>query len=435
MKSERNDLNEKEQLIDLLIHDLAGPMSVVSKTITNLLQKSERYGPLTDIQMRVLGRALRNTRKAQTLLHELVEIYRSKEGIFQSEFFSVKQALEESLLEVLDIASAHAVERLSCAKSPEEFQQVLGEHGVFIEISGKYGEAPFCHDQKKVCQILRNLMGNALKYRRSKMNVSISGDTDLLICVEDDGRGIPEKDQQAIFDPFVRLTERINPAMPGLGLGLTGVKTLVEAMGGEITLESGEGLGACFKVKIPPLEDSRSNRKGGISRKESILDGKRILAVDDEADFLAVLGEEIFDASPSCQFDKATNFEKAYEMLERGTSDYDIVILDIMGVQGFDLLKLAVSRNFRVAMLTAHALSPEALKQSLEMGARAYLPKEKLGEIVPFLEVVLLYDYLPGWKRLLKKLEDFFNARWGERWEQTEADFWKEFNKKTTHIS
>jgi len=69
------------------------------------------------------------------------------------------------------------------------------------------------------------------------------------------------------------------------------------------------------------------------------------------------------------------------------------------------------------------------------MGARAYLPKEKLGEIVPFLEDVLLYDYLPGWKRLLKKLEDFFNARWGERWEQTEADFWKEFNKKTTHIS
>jgi len=204
-------------------------------------------------------------------------------------------------------------------------------------------------------------------------------------------------------------------------------------MAGEMTLESGEGLGACFKVKIPPLEGSRPNRKGGISTKESILDGKKILAVDDEGDFLAVLGEEIFAAAPGCQFDKATNFEKAYEMLERGT--YDVVILDIMGVQGFDLLKLAVNRNFRVAMLTAHALSPEALKQSLEMGARAYLPKEKLGEIVPFLEVVLLYDYLPGWKRLLKKLEDFFNARWGERWEQTEADFWKEFNKTTTHIS
>ena len=65
-------------------------------------------------------------------------------------------------------------------------------------------------------------------------------------------------------------------------------------------------------------------------------------------------------------------------------------------------------------MLTAHALTPEALKRSFEMKARAFLPKEKLGEVVPFLEDVLKYDYLPGWKRLMKKLEKFFKAQWGE---------------------
>jgi hypothetical protein len=48
------------------------------------------------------------------------------------------------------------------------------------------------------------------------------------------------------------------------------------------------------------------------------------------------------------------------------------------------------------------------------MKARAYLPKEKLGEVVPFLEDVLKYEYLPGWKRLMKKLEKYFKARWGE---------------------
>jgi hypothetical protein len=72
-----------------------------------------------------------------------------------------------------------------------------------------------------------------------------------------------------------------------------------------------------------------------------------------------------------------------------------------MGVGGFDLLNLAVGRNFKVAMLTAHVLNPEALKHSMELKARAYLPKEKLGEIVPFLEDMLKYEYLPGWKRLL----------------------------------
>jgi hypothetical protein len=52
-------------------------------------------------------------------------------------------------------------------------------------------------------------------------------------------------------------------------------------------------------------------------------------------------------------------------------------------------------------MLTAHALSPENLKRAHDMGARAYLPKSKLGEIVPFLEDVMKYEFEPGWKRLM----------------------------------
>jgi len=163
---------------------------------------------------------------------------------------------------------------------------------------------------------------------------------------------------------------------------------------------------------------------------DSILNGKRILAVDDEPDVLAVLKEEMMQHCPDSQFDTATTYQEAVEKMASWT--YDMVILDIMGVRGFDLLKLAVNRNFPVAMLTAHALSPESLKRSIEMGARAYLPKDKLGEIVPFLEDLLRYEYLPGWKRLLEKLGGFFNARWGEAWQKSEAKFWQEFAEKTS---
>jgi DNA-binding NtrC family response regulator len=162
---------------------------------------------------------------------------------------------------------------------------------------------------------------------------------------------------------------------------------------------------------------------------ESILDGKRILAVDDEPDILSVLEEEISEACQGCKLDKAINYESAVKMLM--SQNYDLVILDIMGVRGFDLLALALSRNLPVAMLTAHALTPEALKQSIEMGARAYLPKEKIGEIVPFLEDVLKYEYLPGWGRLFEKLKEFFSSRWGEYWQKTEESFWKDFDEKT----
>ncbi len=165
---------------------------------------------------------------------------------------------------------------------------------------------------------------------------------------------------------------------------------------------------------------------------ESILNHKMILAVDDEPDVLAVLEEEISDAAPKSRFDKATTYQEAVERMMSFT--YDVVILDIMGVRGFDLLELAVSRNFPVVMLTAHALTPEALKRSFEMKARAYLPKEKLGEIVPFLEDILKYEYLPGWKLLFEKLKGFFTGRWGENWQKRDEKFWKEFEEKTAHL-
>lgn len=147
---------------------------------------------------------------------------------------------------------------------------------------------------------------------------------------------------------------------------------------------------------------------------KSLLENKHILAVDDEADVLGVLQEEITDACKSCTFDKATTYEEAMKKID--STHYDIIILDIMGVRGFELLDAATKKGLRVVMLTAHALNSEALKRSFEMKARSYLPKDKLGEIVPFLEDVLKYDFTPGWKRLFEKLDNFFDQQFEPGW-------------------
>jgi signal transduction histidine kinase len=246
--------DEKARLFDLLIHDLTGPLSIISTSTTNLLHRVDRYGSLTDQQKRIVERILRNAHKAQTLLHEMIEIFRSEEGLFQKELFFVEKVINESLLDVLEITAPNIAETLCQAKNKEEFQHCLKEHGIFIEMTGEYCRSPFCHDQKKVEQILRNLVSNAIKYRRERMVVSITGDLDLLISVEDDGRGIPQAGQEIIFNRFVRLEDKKRSDVPGLGLGLTGVKTLIEAMRGEITLESREGIGTRFTVRIPPLQ-------------------------------------------------------------------------------------------------------------------------------------------------------------------------------------
>jgi CheY-like chemotaxis protein len=161
---------------------------------------------------------------------------------------------------------------------------------------------------------------------------------------------------------------------------------------------------------------------------EALLKDQYFLVVDDEPDVLALIKTEILEACPECRVDMATSYEKAVEKLVSVT--YDLVILDIMGVRGFDLLGIAVARNLKVVMLTAHALSPEALKRSIEKGARAYLPKEELGRLVPFLETVLHHENLPAWKRVFEKLGDFFNRRFGPEWQKPESKFWKEFNDK-----
>ena len=152
----------------------------------------------------------------------------------------------------------------------------------------------------------------------------------------------------------------------------------------------------------------------------SILDQKKILVVDDEPDILAVLKEELGLHCSNCTFDTATNYDEAIKSLE--SKAYDLVILDIMGVRGFDLLEIAVKKDLKAVMLTANALSPDNLKRAHDTGARAYLPKQKLGEIVPFLEDALKYEFEPGWKRLYEASRDVFTDLWGRDWEKLEKE-------------
>jgi DNA-binding response OmpR family regulator len=103
-----------------------------------------------------------------------------------------------------------------------------------------------------------------------------------------------------------------------------------------------------------------------------LLDGKRVLAVDDEQDVL----DTLFDLLPMCEVVKASSFEAAKKLLE--SQHFDLAILDIMGVDGYGLLDIAIRKNIPAVMLTAHAWSPDNLVRSIKEGAVSYLPKEEL---------------------------------------------------------
>lgn len=160
--------------------------------------------------------------------------------------------------------------------------------------------------------------------------------------------------------------------------------------------------------------------------KSRLLKDKTILLVDDEPDVLETF-KELLEVEADIILHTAGTFEEARQLLY--SHNYDLVILDIMGVQGFDLLEIAVHRGFSVIMLTAHALNPEALKRSIEMGAKAYLPKTCLPDIVPFLEDVLRLSYQSVWRKVIDQVSTLFDIRFGPDWRKSEREFWNEFEK------
>jgi CheY-like chemotaxis protein len=162
-----------------------------------------------------------------------------------------------------------------------------------------------------------------------------------------------------------------------------------------------------------------------MTAKESFLKGIRILAVDDEEDVLETI-VEILDES---RVDTAREYQSASQKIKE--HKYDLAILDIMGVDGLKLLEEAVAREIPTVMLTAHAISPETLMESIQKGAMSYLPKESLADLDDLLDGLLgaYHSGEPPWKLLFEKLGDFFDKRFGAEWKQKDQEFWSEFSR------
>ena len=251
-------MNNKDNLIDLVIHDLTGLLSIVTTGVNKLLSKQDKYGPITAKQQEMLNMILRNSGKARNFLNEIIEIYRSEEGLFKKEYFSVHDILKESILEALEIVNLDNVEMFLNESSGDKFYFVLKDYGIIVDISGKYNKNSFSHDKKKIQQILRNLFTNALKHKREKMVIKISGDDNLIITVEDDGCGIPQEKRDFIFTRFSHLKSKqaTFSKTDGLGFGLACVKSMLETIDGTIDMTSTEGRGTSFTVSIPPLRQT-----------------------------------------------------------------------------------------------------------------------------------------------------------------------------------
>jgi len=143
----------------------------------------------------------------------------------------------------------------------------------------------------------------------------------------------------------------------------------------------------------------------------AILAGKKLLIVDDEPDVLETLKELL----EMCDIDTAADFASAEKLLNQ--NQYDMAVLDIMGVKGYDLLEIANQKGIPALMLTAHALSSDNFAQSILAGAKAYIPKEKMSDIAIYLADLLKVQ--AGAQKpfaWFRRLRAFFDTQFGRDW-------------------
>ena len=237
---------------EILIHDLKVPISVIDAGAKSLLNRQDSYGPLTDKQIKVLKRIIRNTLTTQRLVNDALELGRSREGVMILSDFPVSFLVTSVLMEIFDLSDPGVAEVIRKTRTYDDLARAAQAGGVSLFFDPGLWKRMVRLDEAKVRQILRNLVTNAFKHRSAL--VKISGRVEhhqLILAVADDGRGIPTADHQRIFETYFTSDASIETAIRSHGLGLAGVMVLLKDMGGHLVLNSAEGKGAEFIVTIP----------------------------------------------------------------------------------------------------------------------------------------------------------------------------------------
>jgi signal transduction histidine kinase len=240
--------------IDLLIHDLKVPLAVIEAGLVSLMNKQDKYGPVTEQQAKVFARVLRNTKVLKTLVNDALELGRSEKGVVNVSRFRLSGLIEEALEEIFDLTDATASEEIKRCSKLSRFREILETRGVVLCVAEDLWGEEICQDHAKLNQILRNLLNNALKYRKKVVELKIDRtDNSIVFSVKDDGEGIPAAYHEKIFECYFQMEpdSKGSCSVRGHGLGLAGVMVLVEDLGGKLFLDSDEGHGTRFMVKLP----------------------------------------------------------------------------------------------------------------------------------------------------------------------------------------
>jgi CheY-like chemotaxis protein len=236
-------------------------------------------------------------------------------------------------------------------------------------------------DREKVFAILTNLVKNAIKYSKAGEiefgNIKRNGY--LEFYVKDTGIGIPKDRQQAIFERFIQADLEDLHARQGAGLGLAITKSYVEMLGGEIWVESEEGIGSTFYFTLPchtESEDTKTVNKVVLADgKESLINDLKILIAEDDETSDMLISINVKKLSKD-----VIHAKTGIETVEicRTNPDIDVILMDIKmpGLNGYEATRQIRQFNKNVVIIaqTAYGLTNDREK-AIEAGCNDYISK------------------------------------------------------------
>ncbi|MBI4747330.1 MAG: response regulator [Acidobacteria bacterium] len=380
-------LQEMDQLkasfTAMLAHDLKSPLSVV-KTAIELLQmeSSIAAGPLASL----LEASDRSLDKVLTLISEMLEVSRAE--------------AQEMKLSCAPLETESFVRQ--CV---EDIRVSAQTRRIALEIQLEPGLPAISADRGKLERVFANLLSNALKFTPNGGKISVAGSVEsgtgveigqhfLKISITDTGEGIPAEDIPYLFEPYRQ--SKSTKKQLGVGLGLTIVRRIVAAHGGNISVHSQLGVGTCFTVLLPALPPEASSL-AEVSPSSVVTEDKSFVsAVPNAADVNSIppISPRVLIAedNPVSQKILAAQVKKLgyqVEVVNNGleavnafeTSRFDAILMDcyMPEMDGFTATQ-AIRRkkshrsNIRIIALTAET-TVETVEKCLQIGMDDFLGK------------------------------------------------------------
>jgi signal transduction histidine kinase len=348
-------VDERDQLLAMLSHELRNPLAAISLALTGLQGTNDELGTN---EREIL---IRQTRHLTKLVDDLLDIGRVTSG---------KITLHRTRVDLSDIVE-HCFETLRPrAQSRGLTLQTHFDPDLVIPLSG---------DAVRLEQIVNNLLSNALKYTPAGGTIDIDLDQDdgqAVLRIRDNGKGIEPQLLGRVFDLFMQGEVSMDRSEGGLGIGLTLVRKLVELHGGSVQAESdGPDRGSSFTVRLPLATSIAPSPPEPRRRLPLATRPRHILVVEDNADVRTLLRAKLRQLGHNVDVAE-DGFTAVEKILER---KHDVALIDIglPGIDGYEVARRAraeLGRDVFLVALTGYGRA-EDRSRALDAGFDAHLTK------------------------------------------------------------